>query len=343
MRKGIHILSLLLILVLLFSGCGKTAESGGNNADSMETPDKFAYTVLVTINPEIKLYMDESDKILAVEYLNNDAKTAYSDKEIVGLTLDDGLANIVETAIEKEYLKDGKDITVELDEVKSDTVNRDTVLSSADRAIKAVLKEKDIAANVIITTDSETAASITDTSSTTQLETTQPVTNTSASNTEPIVIKCANCGGSGECPGCHGGKDQCPACDGTGNEVCQNCDTNGMQTCPNCHGSGKDSGCPVCRGSGQDYCGRCGGSGVDQGQVCVDCGGTGKVKCEQCNGTGQDVCHHCNGSGKTKCEICNGKHTWVCTHCKGSGTDKDCPECNGSFKCSACGGTGIQQ
>ena len=276
MQKRMHLLPLLLVFILLLSGCGEATKSGGNDTGSSETPENFAYTVLVTINPEIKLYMDENDKILTVEYLNDDAKTAYSDKEIVGLTLDDGLAGIVETAIEKEYLKNGKDITVELDDIKSDVVNKDAVLSSADSTIKTVLSEKKVTANVITKTDSETTAPISDAPSTTQPVTTQPETNAPTSNTEPIVTKCARCGGSGECQGCHGGKDKCPACSGTGYETCPMCDANGL----------------------------------DHGQTCATCGGS---------------------------------HTYLCTHCKGVGTAMDCPECNGSFKCIACDGTGVQQ
>lgn len=350
MLKRIHLLSFLLVFVLFLSGCGKTTESG--ESDISEFPEDFAYTVLVTINPEMKLYMNESDKILAVEYLNDDAKAAYSDKEIIGMTLEDGLAGIVETAIDKEYLKDGRSITLELDEVKTDSGDKDTVLSSADNAIKAVLTEKNITAKVVIATDDETTEPISDAPSTTQpLVTqpviTQPVTISPTISKEPTVRICSSCGGSGECQGCHGGNDACAACNGVGNEVCQNCDANGLQSCPNRHDciNGKCN-CPNCQGTGSATCSNCGGSGINQDDgtsVCPVCNGIGKQTCLICDGKGYEICNICSGKGKVSCEICNGTHTWVCTHCKGAGTTKDCPECNGSFICIACNGTGKQQ
>lgn len=324
MLKRIHWLSFLLVFILLFAGCGTASQSATDNTKTTDIPDDYAYTMLVTINPELKLYMDESDKIIAVEYLNDDAEAAYSNEEIVGLTLADGLADIVESAIEKEYLQDGKDITVEIGETKSDVVNTDTVLSSANSAIVTVLTEKKITANVITKAES--------------------VTTAAANNTATNVNKCATCGGTGECQGCHGGRDECPACSGSGTEVCGNCDASGMQVCPNRHScvNGKCT-CVNCQGSGTATCSNCGGSGknrTDGTSVCPVCNGAGKQTCLICNGKGYEICNICNGSGKTTCEVCNGKHTWTCSHCKGAGTAKDCPDCNGSFKCQACNGTG---
>lgn len=355
MRKGIHLLSILLIFALLLGGCGKTTESGNNNSSETTVPENYAYTMLVTINPKIKLYMDENDKILAVEYLNDDAKTVFADSQLIGIVVDDGLAKIVETSIDKGYLKDGKDVTVTLDEVRDDKLKKDELLLSAEATIKNVLTDKSISANVITRIQSEINAPLDNATSTIDSSMKQSTSSTAnpsgtqnpSGSTAQESINCTHCNGSGMCSACNGGKKACPACSGTGSETCKNCDENGMQACPNRRDNcvnGKIN-CQNCQGSGKMTCNACGGNGKDHYDgvsVCNGCGGSGKQTCPNCGGKGYEICKTCNGSGKLKCEVCGGKHSFICTHCKGVGTAMDCPTCNGTFKCIYCNGTGKQ-
>lgn len=72
-----------------------------------------------------------------------------------------------------------------------------------------------------------------------------------------------HCGGSGECPECHGKKVfECDVCDGTGLDKHEG-------KCRRCNGK-KHYDCSVCNGTGN----------------CTNCNGTGK--CQRCNGTGKE-------------------------------------------------------
>lgn len=77
-KHKFRVLALLLVFLLtLLSGCGK-AENKTGTVEFVK-PEQYASVLTVTINPEIKLYLDAKNQILAAEYLNNDAKAAYPD------------------------------------------------------------------------------------------------------------------------------------------------------------------------------------------------------------------------------------------------------------------------
>lgn len=266
-------ISLTLIFLLVFSGCAQTQSQP--TAATFTPPKEYAVALTVTINPEIKLYLDNENKILATEFLNEDAKTAYSDLNLNGLTLDSGISKIVATAIDKKYLKSGADVTVEVTKINDETVTAEKLLDSSKEAVSKTLKEKSFSANVVTkTADSVNAAS----SKEAVLQASSSSVSASSSKAasqkpEETVKECKTCGGSGECPYCHGGKDPCPACKGTGYETCPMCDKNGLDHGETCH---------TCGGSHKYLCTHCKGkkTAVD----CPSCGGM--LKCPDCKGSG---------------------------------------------------------
>lgn len=287
MKKKLNVFSLLLAFVVLLCACGDSDSSSSVVESKKDSkPENFSYSVLVTINPELKLYLDSDDKVLAVECLNDDAVKAFSDGKYEGMFIDDCIERIVETAIDKEYLKDGKDVTITLDEVRDDNINGEIVLQKTEGSVKEVLTKKSFDAKVVTNksdnlqpqetqtdlTDSTTSPDTQTTASTEESQTQSEATTT----TKAEVEKCSHCNGSGECPHCNGGKNNCPACSGTGYATCPQCDENGL----------------------------------DHGEKCFACGG---------------------------------KHKSLCSHCKGGGKDIDCPTCKGTFKCTYCGGTGVEK
>jgi len=189
-------------------------------------------------------------------------------------------------------------------------------------------------------------------------------------------VYCDNCSGSGDATvttrcsaGCEyitpyrlsGFMVECETCSGTG--VCQVCDGKGYTVGGwlNTH-----YGCKGCGGSGED--GWLGDKYVEGDKRCADCKGTGEVYA---------VCATCKGSHyittKEDCSVCSGKgYYWMsgvdiidCSECKGIGSTvtitemvtcttgcifdlvlgnsyirDTCSSCNGSRKCSSCGGKG---
>ena len=134
---------LFMTMSFLMTGCGeKTAGVDGalqestasesaseNSSVALESADKesssgestegepagdVAAVVRITINPDLELLLDKEAKILAVNYLNQDAEDAFSELELQGTELKDAVSLVVDAAIEKEYLKAGKEIAVEI-------------------------------------------------------------------------------------------------------------------------------------------------------------------------------------------------------------------------------------
>ena len=278
MRLKKHLLPLLLSIAFVLSGCANTATDIPKN--TVEIPAEFAYTLRVTINPELNLYMDNDNKVLAVEYLNDDAEEAFSSIRLTGVPLEDSLKHIIEAAIDKDYLKDDKDVNLEVKEIRDTSLNADVILNAAHDTVEYTLTEKLITANVItkdLTAENDTSSNPPeaqdDTPPTTAPAESTP-TESSEPNTEVVKANCSRCGGSGECQGCHGGRDACPACGGTGYETCPMCDAGGLD-----HGQT----CATCGGSHHYVCTHCGGAGT--AKDCPECGGS--FKCPSCGGTGK--------------------------------------------------------
>ena len=93
MKKSKLILSFisLITLVLVIVGC-----SGSVSAAE-------AY-VTVDINPSIELVVNNRDKVVYVNALNDDAEVLLADLELAGLNVDDAMDIIIEAAIELGYI-----------------------------------------------------------------------------------------------------------------------------------------------------------------------------------------------------------------------------------------------
>lgn len=306
MEKKAIIACLCLVLLLTFSaGCGSqndnketdtatitnltesSAELSKNNdmevstekGDINEVPEKYAYSLIIVINPEVELYFDEKDTIIGMEYHNDDAINAYKELEIIGKTIDEGMVLIIESSIEKGYLKADGQVSVELAKVMDEEQVKDSaMLSEAQRIIE----------NYTVT----------------KFE--QPVTinikvDETVSNKTGIVSRkiCGTCGGKGvycsECLGvlivnckrCVNGIESCGTCKGTAIINCHGCkgsgSVNGNETCNYCGGSGKIS-CDACHGAGTFLCSWCKG---ELKHICPICFGE-PSECTSCNGSGYE-------------------------------------------------------
>lgn len=263
--------------------------------ESLNTiPETYACAITISINPQVTLYLDENNVTIGVRYDNEDAVDAYSELELVGSSLESSMEQLVDAAVEKEYLKEDGRVSIELTEIGDETaVTDDKVLVIAKQTTEAVLEEKECLCTL------ETAVA-------------KEVTETYGIEKAPTI--CADCNGTGIfCPGdpdfgkSRGNGNGYAGCGGTGFAPCPdiNCN-NGTYTDPNCGGSGLET----CHG--------CGGSGKDGDQECSHCNGSGTIKCEYCHGAG--VYAHeefCMGTGIIEC-ITVDEHI-VCATCGGTG------------------------
>lgn len=154
MKKCIgYIVTITILLALVLCGCGKKNDKEKEKETAAFTaPKKYASVVQVTINPTVNLYLDEDEKILAVEYVNTDAKECYSkvESKLVGSKLEDGVNMVIETAEADGYLAKNKEVTIDVIETKQ-TEQKLEILSVATEAAKTFISEKKIEAEVVLT------------------------------------------------------------------------------------------------------------------------------------------------------------------------------------------------
>ncbi len=146
MKKLIaSVLIICLLGTMLLSGCGKPAEP----EQPFTPPENYVSVVQITINPTANLYLDANEVVLAVEYVNVDAKNCYEkvETEIVGKKLDAAVNVVVTTAEQDGYFAENKAVTIDLVETKNEE-KKIEVLNTATASAKAVLTEKNIAAEV---------------------------------------------------------------------------------------------------------------------------------------------------------------------------------------------------
>lgn len=103
------------------------------------TAAEAAVVLHITINPELNLFADKDGTVLAVEYVNDDAKDAFSDIELTGMDVTDAVKQVVSTSVEKGYLKDGKQITVEME--KGEAAEAEVLPAELSEQITASVQE----------------------------------------------------------------------------------------------------------------------------------------------------------------------------------------------------------
>ena len=354
--QRIKIVALLTgISLLLLSGCGnKAQEAEGSQVqtdiavtateqtaaaeEQAETADPetldYAYRLHITINPEFRLYLDEQSKVVAVACLNQDAEDLFSETDLTGMDVEKAMPVIIQQAVEKEYLADGKNITIDL-EKSTESGQADTVEQVIAAAVTTELKEQGVdtvlelqdAGTPVVIEGTDTGAGDTVPDKTDNTGNTDNAGNASNSANSDKAGNVSESGANNAVPdnGITGNgsatnvsqKTKCSACDGTG--ICQEC-KGGTAPCKRCGGSLWET-CGTCGGSGRQTCPGCGGSGVDA---------TSGTSCRHCGGSGGNTCQQCGGSGGKSCSICHGKGV----------ISDDCILCHGDKKCTVCGGSG---
>ena len=331
------------ISLLLLSGCGNKAQEAEESQvqtdiavtateqtaaaeEQAETTDPetldYAYRLHITINPEFRLYLDEQSKVVAVACLNQDAEDLFSERDLMGMDLEKAMPVIIQQAVTKEYLADGKNITIDL-EKSTESGQADTVEQVIAAAVTAELKEQGVdavlelqdAGTLVAIEGANTGAEDTIPDNTGNTDNSDKAGNVSESG-ENNAVPDNGITGNGSATNVSQ-KTKCTACDGTG--ICQEC-KGGTAPCKRCGGSLWET-CGTCGGSGRQTCPGCGGSGVDA---------TSGTSCRHCGGSGGNTCQQCGGSGGKSCSICHGKGV----------ISDDCILCHGDKKCTVCGGTG---
>ena len=262
-KKTFLAMGLLLLLLLCLSACSKEKETVSDNSEAVvesetmepvsettETqvamaedviPTDYAATIIVTINPQVKLYVDADNTIVGIEYLNEDAKTTYAGIDFSGIIMEEGMKQLIDAAVEKEFLTDGKEVSIDVSEVRGESYDYEAACSKAEAAVTEAAKNCQIEAVVSAQVSAPEAVK------TTEQRTAEPQ-DTSNIETQVSANPCSNCGGTGKCDECLGDGYRgagftvsCPRCHGSLTETCIYCDAAGNSnkhegTCdfPNC-------------------------------------------------------------------------------------------------------------
>lgn len=154
------IIALMLVVVFVFTLCACNSKNTVSETDtstpiSSETfvkPENYTSVLLVSINPQFKLYLDENNMVLEVEPVNDDAKSFCESIDFKNQTVETVVGNIVEKANEKGFIKANVTVDFEITEQKDGFNNSDIltkVVSAANQKaselnieIKTETKEK---------------------------------------------------------------------------------------------------------------------------------------------------------------------------------------------------------
>ena len=144
------ILALLLVLGLTACGKGEDVSAGGE----FEKPENYASVILVTINPQFRLYLDADGAVLAVEPANDDAKSIAESITVQTGSIDKVIDGIVTAANDGGFVKN-KEATVSLSvvEVKDTEVDTEQVLQKAETAVTDSFKKIEVEAEVKVTVE----------------------------------------------------------------------------------------------------------------------------------------------------------------------------------------------
>lgn len=184
MSKMKKIISMILVLIFVFtlSACGNKDTSSNTDTstptqnETFVVPDNYVSVLLVTINPQFKLYLDENNSVLAVEPVNNDAKTFSADIDFENKSLETVIGTIVEKANKKGFVKENATVNFEIAEQRNETINKDDILQKAVSAAEKKAAELKITITAEGTNDTEKTES---TNGNNSSNTSKPVNNTS--------------------------------------------------------------------------------------------------------------------------------------------------------------------
>lgn len=145
MKRMISI-ALMLCLIFILASCGEGSSSSleassdvGGETESFVKPEQYTSVLLITINPEFRLYLDKDGKVLAVEAVNKDAQSIKNSITFENQNFDTVIETIINSAHQNGFIK--ADATIHFEIVES----KETDKAKADILLKCEKKATDTA------------------------------------------------------------------------------------------------------------------------------------------------------------------------------------------------------
>lgn len=166
------LLSLLTVVFVLFSfvACGgseKTVDTVSVPSEVSETefkvPENYSTVLLVTINPQFRLYLDAEGNVLAVEPVNDDAKSIKDNIVVENESYESVVEKIVTASKDGGFIKEESEIEIEISivetqqEVKEET--KQEIKTAVEEKVHETAEKLHIEVNVKVTEVSKDTAS----------------------------------------------------------------------------------------------------------------------------------------------------------------------------------------
>ena len=154
MKKILSIaLALCLALALVSCGKGGTSSTGTNSENSTQgfvKPEQYASVLLITINPQFRLYLDENGTVLAVEAVNKDAESIKDSISFENQNFETVIEAIVTEANKSGFVKADATINFEIVESKEADTAKTDILDKAEKKATDIANELKINVNVSV-------------------------------------------------------------------------------------------------------------------------------------------------------------------------------------------------
>lgn len=181
MKRVLCLLLAITLLITCFAGCKKDSNdttdapstpSANNTEVTFQKPENYLSVVLVTINPQFRLYLGADNVVLAVEPVNDDAKSINKKITFENKKASEVVDNLIAVANENGFIKNEAVIDIKVAEVADKTVAADKILNEVKTA--AVEKLEDLKVQVEVTASVEIKDTSDDASSDEPASSSQP-------------------------------------------------------------------------------------------------------------------------------------------------------------------------
>lgn len=149
MKKILSIaLALCLALALVSCGKGGTSSSSESSTQGFVKPEQYASVLLITINPQFRLYLDENGTVLAVEAVNKDAESIKDSISFENQNFETVIEAIVTEANKSGFVKADATINFEIVESKEADTAKTDILDKAEKKATDIANELKINVNI---------------------------------------------------------------------------------------------------------------------------------------------------------------------------------------------------
>ncbi|MBE6750343.1 MAG: hypothetical protein E7560_04190 [Ruminococcaceae bacterium] len=151
MKKLLCLMLSILVLFGCVAGCKKndtSSDSDTTKAEGFVKPESYASVILVTINPQFRLYISENNEVLAVEPVNDDAKSIAKEIKFEGKKIETVVENLITVSADNGFVKENAEINFTVSEVVNDSINPDALLNKVKDSAQKKLEKLDIKAEI---------------------------------------------------------------------------------------------------------------------------------------------------------------------------------------------------